>query len=175
MPSRIALYRWRVFTVIMKFLPATNGRTILLALGAAAGVSAFFFWPGAHFRSQVQQEAGCSEYGTITEYPLSSPNTAPVGIKAGTDGSLWFTQAKSTNVIGRISTDGVILGEYEPPDLQPPDPRRTADDKAGYWPWVTMGTAVDRDGNYWFMGGKGVYSVTPAGKPGNATTALRPD
>ncbi len=48
--------------------------------------------------------------GAITEYPLLSHLGSAVGITAGPDGALWFTEGVS-NKIGRITTAGVIT-EY---------------------------------------------------------------
>jgi virginiamycin B lyase len=41
--------------------------------------------------------------GTVTEFPVKS---SPLGITAGPDGALWFTE--SAAAIGRITTSGVI-------------------------------------------------------------------
>src|SRR6266516_4026608 len=46
--------------------------------------------------------------GKIREFPITTAiNSQPVGITAGPDGNLWFTEIASNN-IGRISTAGVI-------------------------------------------------------------------
>jgi virginiamycin B lyase len=39
--------------------------------------------------------------GTIAEFPLPEPASAPYGIASGPDGALWFTEL-SGNKIGRI-------------------------------------------------------------------------
>ena len=41
----------------------------------------------------------------ITEYPVPSFNSQPVGITSGPDGALWFTKRLGSN-IGRITTSG---------------------------------------------------------------------
>ncbi|MGH7047975.1 MAG: virginiamycin B lyase family protein [Stellaceae bacterium] len=41
--------------------------------------------------------------GTVTEYPLPTPNSGPYAITAGPDGAMWFTEADSGK-IGRITT-----------------------------------------------------------------------
>ena len=48
--------------------------------------------------------------GTIIEYTLPTSNGSPLGIAAGPDGNLWFTE-DSTNKIGKITTSGTIT-EY---------------------------------------------------------------
>ncbi len=45
--------------------------------------------------------------GTITEFPLPAPGSAPFGITLGPDGKVWFTES-SGNKIGRITTSGII-------------------------------------------------------------------
>ncbi len=45
--------------------------------------------------------------GTVTNYPLATPNALPIYIKAGPDGNMWFTELTG-NKIGRITRDGQI-------------------------------------------------------------------
>ena len=45
--------------------------------------------------------------GTFTEFPIPTSDTKPVGIAAGPDGALWFTQELG-NSIGRITTTGTV-------------------------------------------------------------------
>src|SRR5437870_8413980 len=47
------------------------------------------------------------------QYPVPTPNSTPVGITAGPDGSLWFTELDGNN-IGRITVNGAII-EYAVP------------------------------------------------------------
>jgi hypothetical protein len=47
--------------------------------------------------------------GSITEFTLPIPNSHPLGLVAGPDGALWFTQRFSA--VGRITTDGELM-EY---------------------------------------------------------------
>ena len=58
---------------------------------------------------------GCDTAPTtcITEFTIPTPGTGPAGITAGppSDGALWFTE-KTTNKIGRITTAGVVTGEF---------------------------------------------------------------
>lgn len=51
--------------------------------------------------------------GTVTEFPIPTPNAQPLGITAGNDGAIWFTE-KSANKIGRITVNGVMT-EYSIP------------------------------------------------------------
>jgi virginiamycin B lyase len=44
---------------------------------------------------------------TITEFPLPTVSSFPLGITTGPDGALWFTE-QFGNKIGRITTAGVI-------------------------------------------------------------------
>jgi streptogramin lyase len=45
--------------------------------------------------------------GTIKEFPLPTPGSQPIGITAGPDGNLWFTE-KDLSMIGRITPSGDI-------------------------------------------------------------------
>jgi streptogramin lyase len=40
--------------------------------------------------------------GVITEFPIPTPSSTPIGITAGPDGNLWFNEFNGNN-IGRIS------------------------------------------------------------------------
>ncbi|HTX34984.1 MAG TPA: DUF4214 domain-containing protein [Bryobacteraceae bacterium] len=51
--------------------------------------------------------------GTLTEYVIPTSASVPVGITAGPDGALWFTE-NAANKIGRITTGGAIT-EYPIP------------------------------------------------------------
>ena len=44
--------------------------------------------------------------GSLTEYPIPTPLSAPGGITTGPDGALWFTEAIGR--IGRITTSGAV-------------------------------------------------------------------
>ena len=71
--------------------------------------------------------------GKIREFPITTAiNSQPVGITAGPDGNLWFTEIASNN-IGRISTAGVIT-EFAVP---------TANSQP-------VGITAGPDGNLWF-------------------------
>ena len=43
--------------------------------------------------------------GVITEFPIPTAGSVPVGIIVGPDGALWFTEP-GVNQIGRITTAG---------------------------------------------------------------------
>src|SRR6266581_2989335 len=43
----------------------------------------------------------------ITEFPIPTASSIPIGIAAGPDGNLWFTEGGG-NKIGRITTAGAI-------------------------------------------------------------------
>ena len=75
--------------------------------------------------------------GDVTEFTTGlTTNSRPLGIAAGPDGNLWFTESKSPGRIGRITTDGEIT-EY-------------SDGFSGIdRPW---GIAAGPDGNMWFTG-----------------------
>jgi streptogramin lyase len=45
---------------------------------------------------------------TITEYPVTTHNRQPLGIAAGPDGNVWFTQSVTPGGIGRSSLTGQI-------------------------------------------------------------------
>ena len=45
--------------------------------------------------------------GDLTEFPIPTTNSLPVGITTGSDGALWFTELQGNN-IGRVTTAGVV-------------------------------------------------------------------
>lgn len=51
--------------------------------------------------------------GTVTEFPIPTPNAQPLGITEGNDGAIWFTENNAAK-IGRITTAGVMT-EYPTP------------------------------------------------------------
>ena len=73
-----------------------------------------------------------SPAGSITEFPVPTANSHPIGIAAGPDGNLWFTEF-DVNKIGRISPNGSIT-EFPVPTAKS-DPSD-----------ITAGP----DGNLWF-------------------------
>ena len=75
--------------------------------------------------------------GTMTEFPLPNPASAPAQITLGPDGNLWFTEQVGDR-IGRITPSGVIT-EFPLPT-------------AGSAP---RGIVSGPDGNLWFTGRSG--------------------
>lgn len=85
----------------------------------------------------------------ITEFPLSQPNSRPLGITLGPDGNIWFTE-QGANQIGRLTPAGVLT-EFPVPT-------------AGSGPsYITAGP----DGNLWFtehgVAGNKIGRITPGG------------
>ncbi len=85
--------------------------------------------------------------GVITEFPLPTSQSWPVGITAGPDGNLWFTESNSNN-IGRITPNGVITEFPIPTSANSPD-----------------GITAGPDGNVWFTGegSNNIGRITPNG------------
>ncbi len=50
----------------------------------------------------------------ITEFSIPTTNSSSVGITAGPDGALWFTESAG-NIIGMITTAGAV-SEFSVPD-----------------------------------------------------------
>jgi streptogramin lyase len=95
--------------------------------------------------------------GVVTEYPLPANGAAPIGITAGPDGNVWFTEiqistlapySRSGGKIGRITPTGAIT-EFSIP---------TADSRPS-------GITTGPDGNLWFTENQAnqIASITPAG------------
>lgn len=87
---------------------------------------------------------------TITEFSIPTTGSWPMGITAGPDGNLWFTES-SSDKIGKISLDGVIT-EFSIP--------RSVD--YGISP---RGITTGPDGNLWFteLNGNKIGRITPGG------------
>jgi streptogramin lyase len=83
----------------------------------------------------------------VTEFPVPTPGSGPVGITAGPDGNLWFTE-NAANQVGRITPAGAVR---EFPILT------SGSDPAG----ITAGP----DGNLWFTEffGNKIGTMSPAG------------
>jgi streptogramin lyase len=81
----------------------------------------------------------------ITEFPIPTPNSDPIGIVAGPDGALWFAEENTSNKIGRITTRGVIT-EF-----------------AGTTASVSGGIAAGPDGALWFTEFNKIGRITTAG------------
>jgi streptogramin lyase len=71
----------------------------------------------------------------ITEFPLIVPNSSPLGITAGPDGNMWFTEVSGSR-IGRITPAGVIT-----------DWSTGSGISTNSRPW---GITAGADGNLWF-------------------------
>lgn len=59
--------------------------------------------------------------GVLTRFPCHpgvNTNSEPLGIAAGPDGNLWFTEFLG-NMIGKMSTNGQMLAEYGKTNFQP--------------------------------------------------------
>jgi virginiamycin B lyase len=80
--------------------------------------------------------------GVVTEFPLSLSNSNPAGITAGPDGNLWFADAGVSNVIGRVTTAGVVTTFQIPTRPSPCSPLGCSSGTAA----ITAGP----DGNLWF-------------------------
>lgn len=85
--------------------------------------------------------------GAVTEFPLPSSSSNPIGIASGPDGNVWFTE-ESGNAIGRITPAGTIT-EFSIPH-------------SGSYP---IGIVTGPDGNLWFAeySGLSIGRITAAG------------
>ncbi len=125
----------------------------------------------------------------ITEFPLPTPLSQPLGITPGPDGALWFTEGGHR--IGRISTNGTIAEFPLPADVflggitAGPDgalwftegsdtnsgcERMTVDGAISQFPLPKPDSGpfditVGPDGNLWFTESRGnrIGRITPAG------------
>jgi streptogramin lyase len=93
----------------------------------------------------------------ITEFPIPTASSVPIGITAGPDGNVWFTESQASK-IGRITPAGSVT-EFS---LPPPLPQNDASTRGPGD--ITLGP----DGNLWFTEGFGPYDsigmITPAGQ-----------
>ena len=82
---------------------------------------------------------------TIAEFPIPTASSGPVGITAGPDGNLWFTEARASK-IGRITTSGGFAEFPVPTASSEPD-----------------GITAGPDGNLWFteFAGNNIGRITP--------------
>jgi streptogramin lyase len=138
---------------------------------------------------------GVAEAQTVTEFTLPTPNAAPLGITAGPDGNLWFTEAAdSANKIGRITPAGVVT-EFDIPSGGAESTVITAGPDGNLWfiessydgynPKIgridpstgvvtefsgfrgLYGIAAGADGNLWFGQFDSLSSITPLGVVSN--------
>jgi streptogramin lyase len=84
--------------------------------------------------------------GSVTEFSVLTPNSAPAGITAGVDGNLWFIEAGGN--VGKITSAGTVTEYPIPTASSAPE-------------FITAGP----DGNLWFTeaGGNKVGKITSAG------------
>ena len=82
--------------------------------------------------------------GTITEYPVPTASSEPIGITGGPDGNLWFTEF-SGNKIGRITpTAPNTITEFPIPTANS-DPRGIASGRGDkVWIAESMGNKIGR-------------------------------
>jgi streptogramin lyase len=153
-----------------------SGAPEFTALGSDGAV-----WFSQAFSNQIGR---ISTSGAITEYPLPSGASYPLGIVSGPDGSLWFAEFMG-NRIGRITTSGVIT-EYPLP-VPNGNPNMIAVGSDGAL-WFTenyskigrmttagvfsefsppvcfcFGITSGPDGRLWFAGGDVIGAITTAG------------
>jgi len=85
---------------------------------------------------------------SISEFPVPTGNSFPLGITAGPDGNLWFTEA-STDKIGQINPTTHAITEFPIPGPE-----------AEVYP---SGIAVGPDGNLWFTeaAGNNIGQINP--------------
>jgi len=88
----------------------------------------------------------------VTEFPLPTPGSGPVGITAAADGNLWFTEF-FTNTIGRITPAGEIT-EFKIPSSGRQPSAITAGPDGNVW-WVARPSTSPAVGS--------VGRITPAG------------
>jgi streptogramin lyase len=85
--------------------------------------------------------------GRMTEFAVATAGSNPLGITAGADGNLWFTEGHS-NKIGKITLAGAVTEFPIPTSASVPE-----------------GITAGPDGNLWFVESSGnkVGKITPAG------------
>jgi len=86
--------------------------------------------------------------GTVTEYPIPTPGSQPVGITIDSYSNFWFTESHG-NKIGKITTTGQIT------DYSVPTPNSEPE-----------GITDDSDGNLWFteFSGNKIGEITTSGQ-----------
>lgn len=127
--------------------------------------------------------------GYVEEFQVPTPNAHPLGIAAGPDCAMWFTEGRA-NQIGRISVTGQIT-EYPIPTPGSNPARITRGPDGAMWFTESRGNKIGRittsgvitefpiptpnsfpvgittgpDGNIWFteQGGRKIGRITPAG------------
>jgi len=114
----------------------SRSKIIRLTLTAAATATLVMFVPFA----------SAGEVTSVQEYPTPTAAAGPIGIAAGPDGRVWFTESDASR-IGRIAPGGSVSEYVLPVDATP------------------TGIAAGPDGNLWFteQGRNKVGSITPTG------------
>jgi virginiamycin B lyase len=97
---------------------------------------------GALWFTEIERDAigRITTAGSITEFPLPTPDSGPLAITAGSDGALWFADNNAAvNRIGRITTSGSITEYPLPTPVTVPG----------------QGITSGPDGSVWFTGSSG--------------------
>jgi len=101
-------------------------------------------------QSTTQTRSDVTPSGQITEFVIPTNNSTPLGITAGPDGNIWFTEHNNTYKIGRITPSGEITEFVIPTDdIDNSSPN-----------FITSGP----DGNLWYTRGFKVGRITPNGE-----------
>jgi streptogramin lyase len=84
---------------------------------------------------------------TITEFPVTTKDRAPLGIAAGPDGNVWFAENSGSGGVGRIAPNGTVT-EFTTGITGP-----------------AQGIALGPDGNLWFAetNPEKIGRITPTG------------
>ncbi len=103
--------------------------------------------------------------GTITDYPIPTPNSNPQRITTGPDGALWFSENGAAR-IGRMTIGGAVTNEF-------PVPQPRIGRLNGANP---LGIATGPDGNLWFAenGADAIGRLTTTGTLNSFLTPLEP-
>jgi serine/threonine protein kinase len=153
-PSTLSRHRWLLILSALALALIVGGGSVgalsLLSSKASTpplGATSTSQAPTATTTSTPTPTSTPLPAGTITEFTIPTSDSAPWGITAGPDGSLWFTEEKS-NKIGRITPQGSFR-EFTIPT-------------SGSHP---LDIAAGPDGNLWFTEQKSnkIGRVTPQG------------
>jgi streptogramin lyase len=87
------------------------------------------------------QGAAGAPVGAFSEFPIPTANSEPVGITAGPDGNVWFTEL-AANKIGRITPGGTI-SEFPIPTGGRPG-RIAAGPDGNLWFTAKLGNKIGR-------------------------------
>ena len=80
--------------------------------------------------------------GSVTEYPIPTSSSLPLGIATGSDGALWYTESSnSADKIGRVSTSGSFTEYPIPTSSSQPIGIAAGSDGAL---WVHRGQSIKR-------------------------------